>query len=168
MRTIARIGTRAALSSLVAVAVLVGLTAAPVKAGPIMPCAPMRAFTFVFSTGGDDLRGNSELALWLLHRDGMTEIELQHVWGPINNWNTRTYSITYQHPNMSFSACDIKGVKIRLISHNDFLQTDDYWNMESMSMTAHSIEGRDAYFLSANGAPAHRFGGGGSIWTKEG
>ena len=83
-----------ALAATVLATLTTGTIASPASAGQIGPdCVDLRAFTLSFNSGGDDLRDNSEVTVWLTTSD-RGDVELQHVWGPINNWRSGSYNVS--------------------------------------------------------------------------
>ncbi|OJF12104.1 hypothetical protein [Couchioplanes caeruleus] len=142
-------------------------TASPAQAGRIGACAEMRAFTLTLGSGGDDLRHNSEVVVWLTGTPG-GDTELQHVWGGIPNWSNRTYSISYQNTNWHVNSCSVTGIRVRMISHNGTFETNDNWNMQSITLHGFSDGGAPAYAISANGDPVKRFTGSAPEWTRRG
>ncbi|MCU7725389.1 hypothetical protein ODJ79_16810 [Actinoplanes sp. KI2] len=158
------VGVTAALAATAGFAV----AAAPAQAGPIGGCAELRAFYLNLGTGGDDLRDNSEVIVWLTQRNGGGDVELQHVTGGIGNWSNQSYSRGYQNANWHVNSCDVTGIKVRMISHNGTFQGDDNWNMESITLNAYADGGSPAYAISANGNPVKRFTGSSQWWSMLG
>ncbi|WIN00139.1 hypothetical protein ACTOB_003824 [Actinoplanes oblitus] len=159
VRTLKRttVGVTATLAALAAVAV-------PAQAGPIGACVQMRAFYLHLGTGDDDLRDNSEVIVWLMQNHG-PDVELEHVWGGIGNRSDRGYSLAYQNPNWHIGSCDVAGIKVRMLSHNGIFQTDDNWNMDSISLDGYADWGRPSYSISASGSPVKRFTNSDQWWS---
>lgn len=153
---------------LVAGAAALGLIAAAApaaQAGPQGPCQNLHSFTFDFRTGGDDLRGNTEVIPFFVTTNG--DVELQHVWGPFGGWTTNSRTVGLLNPNWTVSSCAGQGLKFRVVSHNDIFQSDDNWNMDGVTMYGYSGTGGYSYFLSAPNANM-RFTGGNQWWTRLG
>lgn len=135
-----------------------------IHAGPIGSCAKLRSFTLNFRTGGDDLRGNSEVIVWLLTTSG--SVELQHVWGGFGNNSSHSRTVTFQNPNWNVDSCSVTGVKVRMVSHPAWHETADNWNMDGFAIHGYSESGDYKYYLEANGAPVKRFTGSDQWWQK--
>ncbi|MET8150852.1 hypothetical protein ACIBSW_19020 [Actinoplanes sp. NPDC049668] len=153
-----------AITAALVVSAGLAATAGPAQAGPIGACAELRAFHVNLGTGGDDLRDNSEVIVWLTQRSG-GDVELQHLKGGIGNWSNRSDSITYQNANWHVSSCNVTGIKVRMISHNGTFQHDDNWNMDSITLNGYADGGAPAYSISANGSPVKRFTGSSQWWS---
>ena len=143
-----------------------GLLSANSYAGPIGPCERLRSFTLLFFTGGDDLRNNSEVIIWLKTNQG--DVELQHVWGSFGNNSSNMRTVTFQNPNWNIDSCSVQGVKMRMVSHPSWPETDDNWNMDGFSLHGYAENGGFKYFISANGAPIKRFTGSSQWWEHNG
>jgi hypothetical protein len=154
------VGVTAALAATAGLAA----AAAPAQAGPIGGCAELRAFYLNLGTGGDDLRDNSEVIVWLTQRAG-GDVELQHVTGGIGNWSNHSYNLAYQNTNWHVTSCNVTGIKVRMISHNGTFQSDDNWNMESITLNGYADGGSPAYSISANGSPVKQFTGSSQWWS---
>lgn len=154
------------LASSTLAVVAAGLLTAPAGATPVGPCTALKSFTLNFNTGGDDLRDNSEVIPFLTSTLG--DIELQHVFGPMGNNSSRAVTIGFQNANWDVSSCSVTGVKLRMISHNGWFQTDDNWNMDFFSLSGYGALGQYRYFISANGSPVMRFTGSDQWWSKLG
>lgn len=148
--------------------VLVGLIfisfTGPVHAGAIGSCAKLRSFFLNFQTGGDDLRSNSEVIIWLMTNTG--DVELQHVWGGFGNNSTNYRVVTLQNANWDVNSCSVTGIKMRMISHNSWTETDDNWNMDGIVVNGYSDQGEYKYTFSANGSPVKRFTGSSQWWER--
>lgn len=142
-------------------AVGVGVTAAPASAGPIGPCTSLRSFNLEFRTGGDDLRGNSEVIVWLRTTSGT--MELQHVWGRFADHTSTSRLVTFQNPNWAVNSCTITGVSVRMASHPEWHETADNWNMDGFALQGYSSTGAYGYSLSRNSANK-RFTAGSPWW----
>lgn len=140
------------------------VTSFGVQAGRIGPCANLRSFNLDFRTGGDDLRGNSEVIVWLTTTSG--DVELQHIGGGFGNNSTNFRVVPLLNPNWHVDSCSVTGVKIRMVSHNSWTETDDNWNMDGFSLYGYSDDGNFSYFLSAFGAPVKRFTGSDQWWER--
>jgi hypothetical protein len=134
-------------------------------ASPVGPCGNLRSFTVDFRTGGDDLRGNSEVIPFLTTTSG--DVELQHIQGPFAGNSTNSRTVGLLNPNWTAWSCNGTGLKLRMVSHNDFLQTDDNWNMEGVTMYGYADGGQYAYYLSASNA-FKRFTGSDQWWSRLG
>jgi hypothetical protein len=161
--------TALALAATLLSALTVGAFAAPASAGPLGDCASANHpfvdhFRLDLSTGGDDLRGNSEVIVYLNTTSGV--VELQHVGGGIGNWSSRSYDIRFNNPAWTVDSCTVTGVKVHMISHNGFLQTTDNWNMNGFALYAWTINGTMGYFHSAVGNPIKRFTGSDQWWEE--
>ncbi|HEY0698504.1 MAG TPA: hypothetical protein VGD43_11920 [Micromonospora sp.] len=161
LRTAALLLAASLLTSLGLVSV-----AAPASAGPIGACTQLRSFTLVFQTGGDDLRGNSEVIPWLTTTSG--DVELQHVGGGFAGWSTNVRTVTYYNTNWSVSSCSVTGVKLRMISHPEWYETPDNWNMDGFALYGYSSTGSYSYYVSATGSPLKRFTNTDQWWSKLG
>jgi hypothetical protein len=132
-------------------------------ASRVVDCSNLNTFTLSFGTGGDDLRGDSEVVVWLTTISG--EVELQHVWGPMGNWSSSIVKVGLVNPNWNVSACDITGVVIRMISHNGFLETDDNWEVDYFQIDGILPSNSIIFSASAIGSPVKRFTGSNPYWT---
>jgi len=155
------------LATTILAAGAVGVAAAPASAGPIGSCKDLRSFVLDFRTGGDDLRNNSEVIIWLTTTSGST-VELQHVWGPFGNHSSTSRNVTFQNPNWTVNSCTVTGAKLRMVSHPEWHQTADNWNMDGFALYGYSATGAYAYHVSATGAPVKRFTGSDPWWTVVG
>jgi hypothetical protein len=144
---------------------VVGLSS-PANAGPIGSCKSLRSFTLDFRTGGDDLRGNSEVIVWLTTKSNL-DIELQHVWGGFGNNTSNSRTVTFQNPNWAINSCMVTGVKIRMVSHPDIFQTADNWNMDGFALYGYSDTGAYSYQISDSTA-FKRFTDSNQWWSKLG
>ncbi|MFE4372442.1 hypothetical protein ACFRMN_30250 [Streptomyces sp. NPDC056835] len=140
-------------------------TGSPASAGPIA-CNNMNSFTLVFRTGGDDLRGNSEVMPYLTTRFG--DVELGHFNGGFGNNSTSTKVVGLANLNWTVNSCDVTGLKLRMVSHNGAFQTDDNWNMDAVTMYGYGNNGAYSYYFNASGAPLKRFTGSSQWWSMLG
>ncbi|MCO1580716.1 hypothetical protein M8C13_33665 [Crossiella sp. SN42] len=141
-------------------------TAPSAAAGPIGPCTNLRAFNLEFRTGGDDLRGNSELLIWVTTRHG--DVPLQPVWGGFGGNSTHHRSVAFADPNWTANSCEVTGMKIRLVSHPSWPEGPDNWNMDGLVVGGFGEAPSRSYFFSANGAPVKRFTGSDHTWSQLG
>ncbi|MGW0436440.1 hypothetical protein ACWDV4_28310 [Micromonospora sp. NPDC003197] len=135
----------------------VGVAAAPASAGPIGSCKNLRSFVLEFRTGGDDLRYNSEVITWLTTTSGT--VELQHVWGTFGGNSSTSRNVTFLNPNWTVNSCTVTGVQLRMVSHPEWYETADNWNMDGFALYGYSATGAYGYHVSAVGAPVKRFTG---------
>lgn len=143
---------------------LIFLIANTANAGRIGSCGKLRSFLLNFQTGGDDLRGDSELVIWLMTTSG--DVELQHVWGRFGNDSTNSRVVALQNPNWDVDSCSVTGVKMRMISHPLWPEADDNWIMDGFMLNGYSGTGKYKYTLSANGNPVKHFNGSSPWWQK--
>lgn len=134
------------------------------SAGPVGSCAKLRSFFLNFQTGGDDLRANSELAIYLMTTNG--DVALQHVEGGFPNNSTNYRMVSLQNPNWDVDSCSVTGVKIKLISRPAWPETDDNWNLDGFFINGYSEQGEYKYSLSATGSPLKRFTASSPWWEK--
>jgi hypothetical protein len=144
---------------------IVGTGTQVAQASSVGPCADLHSFTFDFRTGGDDLRGNTEVIPFFITTTG--DIELQHIWGSFANNSTNSKTVGLLNPNWTVSSCAGQGMKLRVVSHNDPFQSDDNWNMDGVTMYGYSGTGGYSYLLSVPNA-FHRFTGSDQWWTRLG
>ena len=89
---------------------------------------------FIVHTGGDDLRGDSSAAAELFSVNGQAlqtlTLKAQNAGGWGNN-STHTVEAKLAQP---LSGDEIGRVAVTLTSHNGFLETDDNWNINEVTM----------------------------------
>lgn len=144
----------------------VTVTATPASAGPIGSCASLRSFTLVFRTGADDLRGNSEVIPFLRTTSG--DVELQHVWGGFANNSSNSRTVTFINPNWAVNSCTVTGARLRMISHSEWYESPDNWNMDGFSLYGYTSTGSYRYYMSASGTPLKRFTNTDQWWSMLG
>jgi hypothetical protein len=141
--------------------------AAPVgPQAPVGPCAPLHSFYGIFDTGSDDLRGDSEVIMWLQTNTG--NVELQHFWGPFANNSTNTENLTFLNSNWTVNSCSVTGLTIEMISHPSGFETTDNWNLNSVELYGYSTTGAYSWHFWAGGNPLHRFTGSDPYWSGQG
>ncbi len=136
----------------------------PSLGGPRGSCARLRSFTIDLRTGGDDLRSNSEVIVWLMTTLG--DVELQPIWGGFGNNSSHSRTVALRNPNWNLDSCSIKGVKVRMISHPSWPEGDDNWNMDGIAVHGYAENGDYKYYFSENGAPVKRFTGSSQWWQR--
>src|SRR5262249_8636165 len=110
---------------------------------------------FVIGTGDDDLRGDSTATATLLAPNGKTlqviplKVQDEPAWNN-NTIHTVTAALYPERP-----AASIGHIVISLNSHNSFAESDDNWNVQSVS-AALLNNGRRMPLMSASGAPLDR------------
>ena len=156
------------LAAAVVTATGLGAVAPAANAAPVGPCRDLSSFTLTFRTGGDDLRDNSEVIVWLTRTSG--DVELQHVWGPFQNQTTNYRTVALTNPNWAVNSCSITGVRIRMVSHPGTFQSPDNWNMDAVTVQGYGAgSGSYSYYLSAVGNPLlKRFTNTDQFWSRLG
>jgi len=163
MRNLKRVLT-GLVTSLVA-AGAVATAATPANAAPVGTCRDLHSFTIEFGTGGDDLRYNSELAIWLTTSIG--SIRLEPVFGQFSNWSFNTRDLTFQNHSITVSSCAVSGVQIRLIQHPSWPEGADNWDMISFELWGYAAGGSVAQHMSPpDGSPLKRFTESSPTWTR--
>ncbi|SCL40929.1 hypothetical protein GA0074692_6054 [Micromonospora pallida] len=148
MRTrISRLRAAALLITATLLATLgVTVIASPASAGPIA-CNRLSYLNFYFRTGGDDLRGNSEVIPYLITTSG--DVELQHVWGGFGGETTNFRTLRFLDPGASVNACSVTGLRLRMVSHPSWPETTDNWNMDTVSFYGYSATNVYSYHFYA-------------------
>lgn len=154
LRATALLVTAVLLSTLGVTAV-----ATPASAGPIA-CNTLDHVNIYFRTGGDDLRGNSEVVPYLTTSGG--DIALQSVWGPFGNSSTNMRTVHFLDGGASVNACAVTGLRLRMVSHPSWPEGPDNWNMESVTLYGYS--GTNAYSYYFHATPFFRFTGSRQWW----
>jgi hypothetical protein len=120
---------------------------------------------FNITTGGDDLRGDSSATASVVIAGETQTFTLKAqsdpAW-PNNSNNVRTFTIAGPAQPLS----NFGNVTITLTSHNSWFQTDDNWNIQSVSI---SLSGPNvsACLLSQSGNPLARLTGSGPSVTLQ-
>lgn len=121
------------------------------------PNATYNQITFTLGTGGDDLRGDSSATAKVVLPGGPQTFTLKAQSDPgwsNNSVNIRTFTIAGPaQPISAFGA-----ITITLTSHNGIFQTDDNWNINTLSVAVSGAGGSDGLF-TANGDPLVRLTG---------
>jgi len=133
--------------------------------GPVGPCSTLRSFNLEFRTGGDDLRDNSEVIVWLRTTNG--DVELRHVWGRFADHSSNSKLVTFQNANWGANSCSITGVSIRMVSHPEWHESTGNWNMDGFAVQGYSSTGAYRYSLSRSTANK-RFTGSSPWWHTTG
>src|SRR5271157_5240528 len=114
---------------------------------------------FVIVTGGDDLRADSSATAALLGANGTTlqVIALKNQTQP--GWNNNsTHAVTAAlAPPQPASA--IGRIVITLTSHNAPFETDDNWNIQSVTVNLSNNGANQLQLLGASGSPLVRLTG---------
>lgn len=130
-------------------------------------CAPLRSVHATFQTGGDDLRSNSEVIMYLMSTLG--DVELQHFYGGFGNNTTNSRDLGLLNPNFTVDSCAVTGLKIRMISHNGTFQSTDNWNLDAVSVSGYGNDGAYIWYFSKTGSPLlKRFTGSSQWWQANG
>jgi microsomal dipeptidase-like Zn-dependent dipeptidase len=114
---------------------------------------------FVIQTGDDDLRGNSTATATLQAANGSSlqviqlKAQNQPAW---NNNSSHTVTVALNPPR---PASAIAHIVIALQSHNSFGQTDDNWNVQSVTVTLTGNGVAPKELMSFSGAPLARLTG---------
>jgi hypothetical protein len=155
-----RARTIAAAAAVLLTASLAGtVTATGASADPIGSCAMISKFTMTFSTGDDDLRYNSELAVGIIVQDIHVPIPLTPIFGPFGDYSTTVKAdVTFATTGQTVNSCLIRGQRITLVSHPAWPQGADNWDMNSFSIMGFTSGGVAKYqHGSGNAAPRFRF-----------
>jgi hypothetical protein len=125
------------------------------------PVAPVAAkfnqVTFNIGTGGDDLRGDSSATASIVLPGGTQTFTLKAQsdpgW-PNNSDHTKTFTIAGAAQPLSAFG----NITITLTSHNSFGETDDNWNVQTVSITVNGSSG-SACLYNKGGNPLARLTG---------
>jgi hypothetical protein len=127
--------------------------------GPTEAPKPAETFnqvTFNIVTGGDDLRGDSSATATVALPGGAQTFTLKAQndsgWGN-NSDHVKSFNLPTAQPLSAFGDIDI-----RLTSHNGFLETDDNWNIQAVTVTLNSPQGSTT-LLAKSGNPLARLTG---------
>jgi hypothetical protein len=121
------------------------------------PSATFNQITFNIETGGDDLRGDSSAtaAVFLPTGTQTFTLKAQHDPGWGNN-SSHSKSFTIAGPAQPRSA--FGAITFALTSHNSLFESDDNWNIQSVSIIL-SGPGGSACLLNQGGNPLARLTG---------
>jgi microsomal dipeptidase-like Zn-dependent dipeptidase len=114
---------------------------------------------FVIGTGDDDLRGDSSATATLEAPDGSTLRVLALKTQDQPNWNNKTTHTVTLPLNPSLSSSAIGRLVVTLTSHNSATETDDNWNIESLSATLSNNGAGQTVLVSGSGDPLARLTG---------
>jgi len=130
---------------------------------PSTPHGPSGTFNqilFVIGTGGDDLRGDSSATATLLSPNGNIlqafSIKTQNQSESWANNSTHVVSAPLKPPR---SACAIGHIELTLQSHKHGAETDDNWNVQSVSASLSNNGGLPTRWLNIAGDPVARLTG---------
>jgi hypothetical protein len=90
-----------------------------------------------FTTGSDDLRGNSDLTAVLQANDGSSQGTIGKVNGQ-PGWDSSAPHVRVS--SMTITA-PLQQELLTLISHNDLFQTNDHWNIQSIDLKLRNPNG---------------------------
>ena len=125
--------------------------------GPTPANATFNQIIFNIGTGGDDLRGDSSATATVKIGGGSQTFTLKAQsdagWGN-NSDHVKTFGIAGAAQPLSAFG----NVTITLTSHNGFLETDDNWNIQNVTITLNGPEG-SATLLTRSGNPFARLTG---------
>jgi hypothetical protein len=130
------------------------------SAAALSPNDPVTMVAIAFYTGGDDKRSNSEVT-WQLTLRGITSTYQTDG----NTWGNDSWSqYFYARLPAGFRNGDISNLGVHLTEHNGFIQTDDNWNMNQISVWTLSPAGYWSNIANPGGSPLKRFTGSDGQW----
>ncbi len=126
------------------------------------PKAPPGSFNqirFVIGTGDDDLRGDSSATATLKAANGSTlqVISLKAQKEP--GWGNNTTHTVNAELTRALTASAIVHIVITLTSHNSFGETNDNWNVQSVTVALLNNGAGQKELMSFSGAPLARLTG---------
>jgi hypothetical protein len=116
---------------------------------------------FDITTGGDDLRGDSSASAALSVIGGAVQtVTLKSQSNPSWDNNTTHEVVAGLSPaQLPSQASPLSGLGITLTSHNSFLETDDNWNINNVTMSVLAPTGQVVCTMSNGGTPLARLTG---------
>ena len=79
-----------------------------------------------------------------------------------------TRTVTFINPNWAVNSCTVTGARLRMISHSEWYETPDNWNMDGFSLYGYTSTGSYRYYMSASGTPLKRFTNTDQWWSMLG
>lgn len=126
---------------------------------PVAPAGSYNQIAFVIGTGDDDLRGDSSATATLEAPNGsmlqVVILKAQNAPG----WNNNTTHNVTVSLNPVRTPASIGHIVITLASHNSFGETNDNWNVQSVSVSLMNNGGSAKPLMNASGAPLARLTG---------
>jgi hypothetical protein len=111
---------------------------------------PMKQIQFIISTGGDDLRGDSEATAEIFSVNGQPLQKIELKTQNDSSWDNNSKHTVLTELSQQLSANQIGEIAISLIQHPGFLETDDNWNIQAVSVNLVSSFGDGSFPLINN------------------
>jgi len=138
--------------------------------GPTPYAPPKSTFnqvTFNIETGGDDLRGDSSATASIVLPGGKQTFTLKAQSDP--GWgNNSNHSKTFTIAGAAQPLSAFGDITITLTSHNSFLETDDNWNIQNVSITVNGPSGSACLYNHGGNPLARLTGSAPSVTLKPG
>ncbi len=96
--------------------------------------SPMKQIQFIIKTGSDDLRGDSEATAEIFSANGQPLQKVTLKKQSDSSWDNNSTHTVLAELSQQLSASQIGEIAISLIQHPGFLETDDNWNVEAVSV----------------------------------
>lgn len=132
-------------------------------ASALSPSDPVAAVAVNFLTGGDDKRSDS-VVTFQLTVNGVTstfQTDGQGVEWANNTWSGYFYATL---PANTVNG-NISNLKVNLAEHNSFIETDDNWNMQEISIWTELPSGAWSNIANPGGNPLARLTGSSGTWS---
>jgi hypothetical protein len=124
---------------------------------PPPPPQTFRSITFNVTTGGDDLRGDSDAKAVAHYKQGTTEpFELKGEGG--GSWGNNSNHVVTRNLLVPRPASDFATIDVTLTSHNHVFETDDNWNIQDIAVSVTGPNG-SACLFKGSGNPFVRLTG---------
>ncbi len=128
----------------------------------LSPSDPVAAVAVAFFTGDDDKRSNS-VVTWELTVNGVTSTYQTD--GQGNTWNNNTWTgYFYATLPQNTTNGQISNLGVHLSEHDGFIQTDDNWNLNEITVWTENPNGSWSNISNPGGDPLKRFTGSSGQW----
>jgi hypothetical protein len=129
--------------------------------------APISQVSFIFGTGGDDLRGDSEvdIAFFRMGQAAAWETAEIKADGDPSFDNFTQHTLTYSLTTGTHPLSDFDHIDVTLVSHDGFLETDDAWQLYGINVMAIPSGGPQSCLVDLQGLPLQTLGDGNATFT---
>jgi hypothetical protein len=114
---------------------------------------------FVIGTGGADLRGDSVAKASLMGANGAVLQTVTLYNGSGSGWANNTTNTVTAALNRALKPSDIARIVITQVEHNNGLETDNNWNINSVAVSLYNLGNPPHALMSFSGNPLARLTG---------
>ena len=111
---------------------------------------------FVIGTGSDDLRGDSSATAALVASNGTTLQTITLKSQNASAWNNNSTNTVTASLSPALTQAQISHIVITLTSHNGFAESNDQWNVQSVSVSLSNNGVGSILLVNGSGNPFHQ------------